>query len=555
MIIRRIATFFVGTAVVATVQAQSFDRSLCSKSDEGTAFCDPLEKLFNAAKSNPPKPGETDAEVLTRLGGFLNNVNPTGTHARSTVLDAITRSSAIQSVTSQINKQASTALVQAANQLNTNQQLGPGSSAAGTTSLVTKAGSATLMDLALDTGTLTRTVNGGTATLTANADEIYRLITGSGEIVCSMNCKSGPVEKRLLDPLNFAASFALAQSSSTSAPATGQASGTTPTNVSTVAIPSGAGKLTAFTAKYEILNRFDPRNSKFKTAWDSAATPLMSGAITAGDAVEAVYAELLKDKNFVAAQARADADDMALVNAATKDSNGSALVDAFESLWTRAMNSALTDANLPALVATATQDLAAFRTSWNKAAANVIGTMASAQYTFNKAMNQPETHDFTFIFAQSFGKNGNNDNGTLTFNGAASIYNGALPAGAKYGRIHYGQVSAEYDRNVTSATKNYQWQLNIAGYWQYQPQPSVLNIAAGTVAPGTDISLPNGTQEFVGTAGSLWVTQAGLTIKGPNGVNIPLAVSWSNKTDLLKGTKVGAQIGINYNFSTISGLF
>jgi hypothetical protein len=35
-------------------------------------------------------------------------------------------------------------------------------------------------------------------------------------------------------------------------------------------------------------------------------------------------------------------------------------------------------------------------------------------------------------------------------------------------------------------------------------------LIAGTVAPGTNIPVPEGTQVFVGTAGSLWVTQAKL---------------------------------------------
>jgi hypothetical protein len=59
----------------------------------------------------------------------------------------------------------------------------------------------------------------------------------------------------------------------------------------------------------------------------------------------------------------------------------------------------------------------------------------------------------------------------------------------------------------------------------------------------------------VGTAGSLWVTQAKLSIKASRGINIPIGVSWSNKTDLLQGSKVGAQVGISYNFSSLSGLF
>jgi len=59
----------------------------------------------------------------------------------------------------------------------------------------------------------------------------------------------------------------------------------------------------------------------------------------------------------------------------------------------------------------------------------------------------------------------------------------------------------------------------------------------------------------VGTAGSLWVTQAKITIKGTGGINIPVAVSWSNQTDLLQGSRVGAQVGLSYNFSSLATLF
>ncbi|HYN15451.1 MAG TPA: hypothetical protein VES66_06650, partial [Terriglobales bacterium] len=72
--------------------------------------------------------------------------------------------------------------------------------------------------------------------------------------------------------------------------------------------------------------------------------------------------------------------------------------------------------------------------------------------------------------------------------------------------------------------------------------------------PGTTIPIPNGTQEFVGTAGSLWVTQAKITINAKSGLNIPIGVKWSNKSDLLSGNKIGAQVGISYDFSSLSDL-
>jgi hypothetical protein len=195
------------------------------------------------------------------------------------------------------------------------------------------------------------------------------------------------------------------------------------------------------------------------------------------------------------------------------------------------------------------QDRAVYRQAWFNALDQAVGNLFTLEYDYDRSLSQPVTHEIKLIYAYNF-----RTAGMLTFNGAVSLY-GAIPAGAKYGSLHYGQVSTEYDRTITGKDKSMQTQLSLAGYWQYQPHPSILNIPAGTVAPGTDIPLPNGTQEFVGTAGSLWVTQAKFTIKGSGGINIPIGVSWSNKTDLLQGTKVGAQVGISYNFSSLAGLF
>lgn len=558
MLSRAMVVFFGLASSLAAQSLPSLDqveKTFCADGRaEVQAFCQRLAAVMASVRADPAAADRNTRDankdlLLARHGGELSFVDPSDPNARPFVLGAIAKRLAVQAAAASLANTAG--VLQAANQLRTDQQLGPGATAAGTSSLVAKAGSATLMSLALDTGVLTRTVNGSTATLTANADEVFRLISGSDEEICTSNCaQQGFGHKYLLNPLNLVATFALAQSSSSNTPTSGQASGTTANNVSTATVPSGAGKLSSFTAKYQFLNRFDPRDSKFADQWRTKVQSLAPVAITAGNSIQAVYEELLKDTNFKAALNTRDQDELDLLYAAADDPTGNKLLAAFETLWLHVMQTALSDPGLPALVAKAMQDQATYRSSWNAAVASVVGTMVSAQYTYNKPLNQPETHDFTFILAQSF-----KDHGTLTFNGAVSVYQGALPAGAKYGRVHYGQVSGEYDRNVTSVQSTYQWQFNIAGYWQYLPQPSVLNIPAGTVAPGTTIPLPNGTQEFVGTAGSLWVAQAGFTLKGPNGVNIPVGVSWSNKTDLLRGTKVGGQIGISYNFSSIKGLF
>ena len=435
--------------------------------------------------------------------------------------------------------------LRAADQARLDQQLGTDSQGSGTTSLVSRVGSAELLSLALDTGVLTRSVNGSTSTLGINADQLFRLITGR-DPDCTVTCKSlGWFESNILGQTNLAATFDLAQQSTQTTATSGQASGTTPTTVDSVAIPAGAGRLSDFTARYEIRNRFDPHSATFRENWRKAvagSNTLRAAAINISDTTEIVQkvlnktaTELPRDKIFDAAQ---------------RDASGNALKDFFENYFSLASAKATADPDVAAAISKVMQQRAIYRDAWFKALNDAVGTFLTFEYSYNRPLLQPQTHDLTLIFAYNFG-----GSGMLTFNGAASFYGGTIPAGAKYGRLHSGQVSGQYDRTLSGKSSPIQTQLSLAGYWQYQPDPSVLNIPPGTVVPGTTIPLPNGTQEFVGTAGFLWVTQAKITIKGSGGINIPIAVSWSNKTDLLQGSRVGAQVGISYNFSSLATLF
>ena len=514
--------------------------------EEVKQFCPWLSELIRIASSES-KAGKTKDQIANDVGRDLEYLDPATEAGQNAIVDTVTEKALKTAIQSEAQN-----VLQAANQMTTNQQLGALSNAAGTTSLVSKAGSAAITNLAVDSGALTRSVTGSTVTLTANTDEIFNLVTGTPEY--DLNASQSAFGNHILNPLSLMAAFSLNQTSSSATPSNGQASGTTPTSVSNVAIPSGAGKLTAFTAKYEVPNKYDPRSSSFKNAWTKELSKLKPLEIAQADASFNVVNQLETDTTYqtlVKKGISPDCQDSILADAMKADS--SALMNDFENqCWQAELGPALQaiSPNLLNLVNAYVNAESTLRSAYKAAILDAAGTMFSAQYTFNKPASQPETHDLTVIFDYT-----SKDRGTLTFNGGVSIYNGTLPPGAKYGRIHYGQVSAEYDRNVNNPTNSYQTQISFAGYWQYQPQPSILNIPAGTVVPGTTIPLTNGTQEFVGTAGSLWVGQAKLTIKGPSGVNIPLAISGSNKTDLLQGTKIGGQLGLSYNFSSLASLF
>jgi hypothetical protein len=527
------------SAVVLVCSANVFGqaKSFCENDPRPgvRAYCKDLADFQNAVNAGTATSADGSSAFLNKLDF---------SHAAATN-KFITAATPLLVVNAALTKFAVSGALQDAGQARPDRQLGAPGSASGTTTLVSKPGSAELLSLALDTGALTRSVNGTTATLTSNGDQLFRLITGN-DPDCTVTCNGhGWFQNKVLTATNISASLDLAQQSSTTVATTGQASGTTPVDVGEAAIPTGAGKLSGVSVRYQLMNGFDPRSAKFRESWKNAvlqSTDLNAAVLNLQTATEQVMTPLTASANAL--------DREKAFAAAKADTTGRALADFFDAYFSNVSNTVRQDPKLSAAILAVMPLRSVYRQAWFDALHQAAGTLLTFEYDYNRPANEPITHDIKLIYGYDFGVRG-----MVTFNGAASFYGGAIPAGAKYGRLHYGQVSTEYDRTLSGKNSPFQTQMSLAGYWQYQPNPSVLDIPAGTVAPGTTIPIPNGTQEFVGTAGSLWVTQAKLTIKGAGGVNIPIAVSWSNKTDLLQGSKIGAQVGISYNFSSVAGLF
>jgi hypothetical protein len=249
---------------------------------------------------------------------------------------------------------------------------------------------------------------------------------------------------------------------------------------------------------------------------------------------------------------------------AAADKSQQELANAFDSYVNKAIADArASDANLDSDVVAAVKATAIYQTAVKTAVDNTLGNLFTVEYDYAKPLNQPETHDFKLVYGYAMSSTtaihslltaGSGAKSLFTANADISIYGGAIPASAKYGRMHSGQISAEFDAPILGTPPAKLAVFSLAGYWQYQPNPSVLNITQSDVAPGTSIPAP--TQVLVGTAGSLWVTQAKITISnGKSGISVPLGVKWSNKTDLITGSKVGAQVGISYDFSSLNSLF
>jgi hypothetical protein len=407
----------------------------------------------------------------------------------------------------------------------------------GATSLVQKASGPELFSFALESGALTQSTSGNTSTLSGNLEGVFYSLAGEDPI-CFTSCGS---LRRVLGDINATATFTINQPSTTTTSSTTPATNSSPPAGTSVSVPSSVGKFSGISAKFLIVNKFDPHSPAFQKNWKNAV---------ANDKVYNTLAANLLQANSPLSLAIFKVEDPLWPDeekALVKDilTNLSGLDADYESF----AQHVLQDANLdPKALSTYLQDYSLLQADWEKIRSTAAGTLATVQYSFTRPANQPENHTVTGIL--SYAPTDSTANSLLTANFGVSFYGGAIPAGAKYGRFRYGQASAEFDRILFSPSSTGPVNLNLGAYWQYQPDPSVLNISQSSVAPGTTIAAPS--QVLVGTSGSLWVAQAQVQYKNSSGLSIPFGVKWSNKTELLTGNKVGAEIGISYDFSFLS---
>lgn len=425
-------------------------------------------------------------------------------------------------------------------------QSGSTSASNGTTDLVSRPSTSDLLGLAVQLGAMTETVSGSTATFQANAGGTYRAILGQ-PAVCVSCAPSGPFS---INNLNLSVSFDLTSQAAQTVATSGSANPSTPA-VPMVVLPESSRQFSQLDVRYNILNPIDPRSTQFQKAWkdsyDRHKLDLVSAANDLNKQLGAILNPLIKDPKLDDLQSKYSSQ---ITSAAAGGEEK--LYSVFRAFFNELVNLARADVpNLDQKVSGAVASFARYSQLNSTAVAEAAGTQFTFEYTFNHPRSIPDTHDFRLIwgFTPSKALSGS----LFTINLAGSIYAGQLPTGASYGRMRDFQIAAQFDRplgdRITHAAT-----LSLAGYAQYQFDPSVLNIGAGNLAPGTNIVLPKNAQVLLGTKGTLAVVQAMITIDLKSGLKIPIGVSWANKTDLLNASDVRGHIGLTYNFDSLGQL-
>lgn len=411
-------------------------------------------------------------------------------------------------------------------------------STSGSTDLAGKPTTTDFLSVAEATGGFTQTQNGSALTLEADALGMTKYL------------RNAPMFARMqgwaadwLQPLTATVTVNLAQSGASSVPTTGAA-------IVSVLEPATSTTLNSVGVNYEVYRRYSPQDRKFAAAWRAALANNQTALAAAGEAVaravNTMVAQVSRGKGLAALQAAAQRWSS---EGATAEQAGDfgAFAAAYERYRDAVVELLLEDADGAEAVNGMNLALEAEQEATLTVLQEARGKpLATVGYLYTTPTGAPATHTMTVALAEVF------RGGTqVTGNFGAEMY-GSVPTGASYGRLRDVQLAAELDRPVGGTAANPRATVSVAGYGQYQYDAAVLNVSAANVAPGTTI--PVSGQVLAGEAGWLGVAQGKVTLHLRPGLTLPLAVKWSNRTELLNGNDVRGQFGLSFDLSALGRL-
>ena len=500
--------------------AQSPTQSaICARHDQ-TFRCDQLVSEFSAQHKI----------LLGEKSGLDNFIGDLGTLEKRLAPRAIQRQFSLQ--LSADAKQ--TALQTISTNAATNQN-GGAPTASGSTNLVSKPTTTDFISMASESGAFTDTLNGTTMTIQANGLGLIKYFDNR-PVFQRWESKNAD----LIQPLTFTVTLNVAQSGSTTASTAGSANAATPASIASVLLPTNNASFSSVGVNYAVYRRYNPQDKNFLKQWDlalkakqsdlDAATSVIHEKIKAMSSnIEASMADQQKTKWRKAA---AEAEAAGGSNKGNADQSFEKFVAAYTEYENAFMDALLASSpDAPKQVLELGRSLDAFRdvvyTVLNEARGKPLATLS---YLYAAPQDKPATHSFTAVISYLF-KGDDPKRRTaltgaqLTANFTTAIY-ASLPAGAAYGRLRDFQLSGEFDKPFGGTPDEPRGTWSLAGYGQYQYDPTVLNITAGNLVPGTNIPLPGDAQVLLGMAGWLGVAQGKLTINLKKGLTIPVAVKW-----------------------------
>lgn len=412
----------------------------------------------------------------------------------------------------------------------TDKQAGTDAQAKGTTSLVVKGGTPSVLAWAVENGAAVASTSGTTINFRFNPLGMIQALNNTGYFAAYQESEKDPFTK-FLRKTSFGVSFDASR---------GDQAGVFTGNKRQIA---------GFSARYELVSDRDPRNNKYAAKWDNlvdkqqldytnAAVKLRAAIVEAPHcAVEVIPCPL---GNIVRARFR----DVALQNwleetntklvaisAAAGESTVLAEVEAvlrkqFDSLALDKLGDS-TKKQIISFVESLNSYLTAKKTLLDEIAK---GKVMAFEYTNHREVNAPDTSNFNFIAEK--GTVGRMD---LTFNATLNMYN-KQPTSPNVKRIRDFVFAGQFDaplREISGVGKPI---FSIAG--RYERATGNAFALDGTLVPNTK-----------GDVGSLQLKLL-LPIKG-TGIRLPFSVTLANRSELIREKEVRANFGFTFDLDRL----
>jgi hypothetical protein len=204
----------------------------------------------------------------------------------------------------------------------------------------------------------------------------------------------------------------------------------------------------------------------------------------------------------------------------------------------------------------------------------------SLEYDYNTPVSQPTTSTIKLVGSKAFGpkictrkQNKKDTDGNQRASSQDSVavnqYTGTINVGGNFynstpsgvpgaGAFRDFQAGAEVDMafctSAISVIGSYLGNstLGLTYYYQDQVSPSILKVTPGMPLPGISITgLAPSTSSVFTKKGPINFVQLKYGLGVGKNVKFPIAVSWSNRSDLITHSLWGVQFGVSYDFSSL----
>ncbi|MEO5823670.1 MAG: hypothetical protein ABIT71_24460 [Vicinamibacteraceae bacterium] len=429
-------------------------------------------------------------------------------------------------------------------------QLGSLSGRTASTSVVARPSISEIFSAAIESGAVARKTDDTSVTFSANALMVKQLLSGAVPRGCGSldnECEHG--SGKWLRGLSGSTTFSMAGST------------VVPDGTDGIAL-LGNRKLTALSIRYEMFVR--ERNNK---ALETALADFQADQAVQAAAAAFGPAQIAFETHFdsISGDAWRTTTVSLLEAEAARAGDASALRPRLEAVLLQRYRERLAQlAASPEFVtfrAAAFQSQRAYIVLQNKKLAEKLYRKAATiDYVHERPTSQPELHQVRVVFSTPLGAHPKSGEplraptGAFTMNAGVSMFRPDLTPTDGW-KVRDAQLSAALDW-MPIRTGDFRPTYTVAYYFQYMVANGVITFDKTAITPGgAAIPLPKEAIELLDTKGALHIAQFRASIPAAKGVSFPLAVSWSNRTELITGKSFWqGHAGVSYDLGALKGL-